>query len=129
MAEHFEHAMLREIYEQPEAIAHTLARYVERGVLREAVFGETATIVEQHRDLIISASGSSRLARRAGYQPKNTPTAAAKTKPPTTEGTETSVGQCASADSTFEVTIPSAMPATPPRISRLTAAAICASWR
>src|ERR1700722_19668054 len=60
MTEQFEHAMLREIYEQPEAIARTLERYVEHGGLREAVFGETATIVEQHRDLIISASGSSR---------------------------------------------------------------------
>jgi len=60
MSEHFEHAMLREIYEQPEAIKRTLARYVENGVLREASFGSAATIVEQHRDLIISASGSSR---------------------------------------------------------------------
>ena len=32
----FEHAMLREIYEQPEAIERTLARYVEHGGLREA---------------------------------------------------------------------------------------------
>jgi len=60
MTEQFEHAMLREIYEQPEAIARTLERYVEHGGLREAVFGETATIVEQHRDLIVAASGSSR---------------------------------------------------------------------
>jgi glucosamine--fructose-6-phosphate aminotransferase (isomerizing) len=60
MSEQFEHAMLREIYEQPEAITHTLARYVEQGGLRGASFGNSATIVEQHRDLIISASGSSR---------------------------------------------------------------------
>jgi len=56
----FAHAMLREIYEQPEAIERTLARYVENGALREASFGSAATIVQQHRDLIISASGSSR---------------------------------------------------------------------
>jgi len=56
----FEHAMLREIYEQPEAIARTLAQYVENGTLREANFGSAAAIVQQHRDLIISASGSSR---------------------------------------------------------------------
>jgi glucosamine--fructose-6-phosphate aminotransferase (isomerizing) len=57
---HFEHAMLREIYEQPEAIERTLARYVDGATLREASFGAAATIVQQHRDLIISASGSSR---------------------------------------------------------------------
>jgi len=56
----FAHAMLREIYEQPEAIARTLQRYVERDRLREASFGSAGTIVAQHRDLIISASGSSR---------------------------------------------------------------------
>jgi glucosamine--fructose-6-phosphate aminotransferase (isomerizing) len=60
MGEHFEHAMLREIYEQPEAIEHTLARYVEQGALREASFGGAAKIMQRHRDLIISASGSSR---------------------------------------------------------------------
>jgi glucosamine--fructose-6-phosphate aminotransferase (isomerizing) len=56
----FAHAMLREIYEQPEAIERTLVQYVDDGALREASFGSSATIVEQHRDLIISASGSSR---------------------------------------------------------------------
>src|ERR1700722_9241298 len=60
MTEQFEHAMLREIYEQPEAIEHTLARYVESFALREASFGNAATIMREHRDLIISASGSSR---------------------------------------------------------------------
>ena len=60
MSQQFEHAMMREIYEQPEAIKRTLARYVEHGTLRETIFGDTATIVEQHRDLIIAASGSSR---------------------------------------------------------------------
>src|SRR5580698_5396267 len=48
----FEHAMLREIYEQPEAIARTLARYVEHGVLREAVFGETADTLMALREAI-----------------------------------------------------------------------------
>jgi glucosamine--fructose-6-phosphate aminotransferase (isomerizing) len=60
MAQTFAHAMLREIYEQPEAIANTLARYVENDSLNEASFGSAATILQQHRDLIISASGSSR---------------------------------------------------------------------
>src|SRR5580692_1028603 len=60
MVQQFEHEMMREIYEQPEAIERTLARYVEGGALRAESFGSAATIVQQHRDLIISASGSSR---------------------------------------------------------------------
>jgi glucosamine--fructose-6-phosphate aminotransferase (isomerizing) len=60
MVQQFEHAMMREIYEQPEAIERTLAQYVEAGALREASFGSAAKIVQEHRDLIISASGSSR---------------------------------------------------------------------
>ena len=53
---------------------------------------------------------------RAGYHPKNKPTAAAKANPPITAVGEMSVGQPASADSTFDATIPSAAPASPPRM-------------
>lgn len=56
----FEHAMMREIYEQPDAIARTLAHYVQDGCLNEASFGKAAEIFRQHKDLIITASGSSR---------------------------------------------------------------------
>jgi len=60
MVQQFEHAMLREIYEQPEAIERTLARYVAHDELRAVSFSSAARIVREHRDLIISASGSSR---------------------------------------------------------------------
>jgi hypothetical protein len=58
--------------------------------------------------------GSSIEALRAGYYPKNRPTAAAKANPPITAVGEISVGQPASADSTFDATIPRAVPASPP---------------
>src|SRR5208282_6059185 len=65
----------------------------------------------------LSASiGSSSDALRAGYQPKKTPTAAAKTKPPTTEPVETSVGQCARVDNVLDATIPRIIPEIPPRM-------------
>ena len=52
--------MLREIYEQPAAIERTLARYVENGGLKAEAFGSAGECFRQHKDLIISASGSSR---------------------------------------------------------------------
>ena len=56
----FEHAMLREIYEQPDALRQTIARYVEEGRLREEVFAPAWEILRERRDVVIAASGSSR---------------------------------------------------------------------
>ena len=58
--------------------------------------------------------GSSLDAFRAGYHPKNSPTAAANANPPNTAIGEIRVGQDASADSILDATIPSATPASPP---------------
>lgn len=80
MTEMFEHAMLREIYEQPEAIAATLRRYVRgagkgrRGGATDTTdrnggaereldwerFGVAGDCFQKHKDLVIAASGSSR---------------------------------------------------------------------
>jgi glucosamine--fructose-6-phosphate aminotransferase (isomerizing) len=60
----FRHQMLREIYEQPTAIARTLERYLDlSGVapeFREEPLRAVATLFREHPDLIIAASGSSR---------------------------------------------------------------------
>jgi glutamine---fructose-6-phosphate transaminase (isomerizing) len=56
----FEHAMLREIYEQPAAITETLRRYADSDALKLESFGEAAEFFRQHKDLVITASGSSR---------------------------------------------------------------------
>ena len=56
----YAHAMLREIYEQPQAVARTLAAFTEKGQLRAEVFADAMTIFREHRDLVIAASGSSR---------------------------------------------------------------------
>ncbi len=56
----FQHAMLREIFDQPAAIRRTLARYVHDGSLNEAAFGNAPQIFREHKDLVIAASGSSR---------------------------------------------------------------------
>lgn len=56
----FQHAMLREVFEQPSAIERTLARYVRGGALQEEAFGEAGKIFREHKDVVISASGSSR---------------------------------------------------------------------
>lgn len=56
----FPHAMLREIYEQPAALERTLDRYATADALIPAAFGEAASCFHAHKDLIISASGSSR---------------------------------------------------------------------
>ena len=71
--------------------------------------------------------GSSIEALRAGYHPKNRPTAAAKANPPITAVGEMSVGQPASADSTFDATIPRAVPASPPTM--LSSADSTRNWR
>ncbi len=56
----FEHAMLREIYEQPAAVETTLARYVAADGLKVESFGNAAECFRKHKDVVIAASGSSR---------------------------------------------------------------------
>ena len=61
----FRHAMLREIYEQPEAIARTVDHYLDLSGTVPAFrnhesLNAVAVLFRQHPDLIITASGSSR---------------------------------------------------------------------
>jgi glucosamine--fructose-6-phosphate aminotransferase (isomerizing) len=61
----YAHQMLREIYEQPAAIARTLGRYLDLAggaapQFREEPLRAVAALFRQHPDLIIAASGSSR---------------------------------------------------------------------
>lgn len=62
----FPHAMLREIYEQPEALAATIDRYAPDGALRAESFPSVAEILRGRQRLVIAASGSSRHAGLAG---------------------------------------------------------------
>jgi glucosamine--fructose-6-phosphate aminotransferase (isomerizing) len=57
--------MLREIYEQPEALARTLDRYVAHGRWRDPSFDAAAEAFSRHKDVVIAASGSSRHAGMA----------------------------------------------------------------
>jgi glucosamine--fructose-6-phosphate aminotransferase (isomerizing) len=56
----FAHAMLREIYEQPEALARTMERYVADGRWRFSNLDEASECFRRHKDVVIAASGSSR---------------------------------------------------------------------
>jgi glutamine---fructose-6-phosphate transaminase (isomerizing) len=56
----FEHEMLREIYEQPSALAETIDRYAPNGKLASDVFQPVAEALNGRSRLVISASGSSR---------------------------------------------------------------------
>jgi len=56
----FPHAMLREIYEQPEAIAATLRNYLLDGSLNPEAFKTLAEALRGHERIVIAASGSSR---------------------------------------------------------------------
>jgi glutamine---fructose-6-phosphate transaminase (isomerizing) len=56
----FAHAMLREIYEQPEAIEATLKKYVVQGNLNPDAFEGLAAVLRGHERIVIAASGSSR---------------------------------------------------------------------
>jgi glucosamine--fructose-6-phosphate aminotransferase (isomerizing) len=58
--------MLREIYEQPEALAATMARYASGGVLDENAFAQVADALRGRQRVVIAASGSSRHAGLAG---------------------------------------------------------------
>jgi glucosamine--fructose-6-phosphate aminotransferase (isomerizing) len=58
--------MLREIYEQPEALAATMARYAPSGVLDANAFAQVAEALRGRQRVVIAASGSSRHAGLAG---------------------------------------------------------------
>jgi len=62
----FPHAMLREIYEQPEALAATIEQYVPGGVSTAETFQPVVDALGGRERLVIAASGSSRHAGLAG---------------------------------------------------------------
>jgi glutamine---fructose-6-phosphate transaminase (isomerizing) len=62
----FSHAMLQEIYEQPEALSATIERYSPSGVMSADAFPNIAEILRGRQRLVIAASGSSRHAGLAG---------------------------------------------------------------
>lgn len=65
-ARNYPHAMLREIFEQPQAIAQTLAAYADGTSLREDVFSAARQALVGRDSILISASGSSRHAGLSG---------------------------------------------------------------
>src|SRR6202789_3454202 len=62
----FPHAMWREIYEQPEALAATIERYAPGGSSTAETFQPVAEALGRRDRLVIAASGSSRHAGLAG---------------------------------------------------------------
>lgn len=62
----FPHLMLREIYEQPEAIRRTVSLYVGPDGLRDDAFAPLAGWLNAHGEVLIAASGTSRHAGLAG---------------------------------------------------------------
>jgi glucosamine--fructose-6-phosphate aminotransferase (isomerizing) len=56
----FPHVMLREIFEQPEAIRRTLALYADADALKPAAFAPMASWLNPRGEVLIAASGSSR---------------------------------------------------------------------
>lgn len=62
----FPHAMLQEIYEQPEALSATIERYAPNASLNADAFPNVAEILRGRQRLVIAASGSSRHAGLAG---------------------------------------------------------------
>jgi glutamine---fructose-6-phosphate transaminase (isomerizing) len=62
----FTHAMLREIYEQPQALAATIEHYVPGGPSTAETFQPAVDALGRRERLVISASGSSRHAGLAG---------------------------------------------------------------
>jgi glutamine---fructose-6-phosphate transaminase (isomerizing) len=58
--------MLREIFEQPEALAATIARYAPNGALNAEAFAQVAEALRGRQRVVIAASGSSRHAGLAG---------------------------------------------------------------
>lgn len=62
----FPHAMLREIYEQPSAIATTIAKHLKNDIIFPGELEKIAGALLSFEKLIIAASGSSRHAGLAG---------------------------------------------------------------
>ena len=62
----FPHAMLREIYEQPEALRRTAALYLQDGRLKAEFAQELAAWASPAGEVLIAASGSSRHSGLAG---------------------------------------------------------------
>jgi glucosamine--fructose-6-phosphate aminotransferase (isomerizing) len=62
----FPHAMLREIYEQPQALAATIEQYVPGGASTAETFQPAVDALGRRERLVIAASGSSRHAGLAG---------------------------------------------------------------
>jgi glucosamine--fructose-6-phosphate aminotransferase (isomerizing) len=62
----FPHAMLREIYEQPQALAATIERYIPGGASTVQTFQPVVDALGRRERLVIAASGSSRHAGLAG---------------------------------------------------------------
>jgi glucosamine--fructose-6-phosphate aminotransferase (isomerizing) len=62
----FPHAMLREIFEQPQAITETLSAYADASNLREDVLLAARQALVGRESILIAASGSSRHAGLAG---------------------------------------------------------------
>jgi glutamine---fructose-6-phosphate transaminase (isomerizing) len=62
----FPHAMLQEIYEQPEALAATLRNYISGGALQPEAFAAVNEALRGHQRIVVAASGSSRHAGLAG---------------------------------------------------------------
>jgi glucosamine--fructose-6-phosphate aminotransferase (isomerizing) len=56
----FDHEMLREIFEQPQALTRTLELYLANGVLNPEVAGQLAAWSNPKGEILIAASGSSR---------------------------------------------------------------------
>ena len=63
---HFSHATLSEIFEQPVALAQTLAAYSTENHLRDSLWSAVSAALEGKSRLIIAASGSSRHAGLLG---------------------------------------------------------------
>src|SRR5580693_1107852 len=66
LAGSFPHAMLQEIYEQPQALAATIEQYVPGGASTAETFQPVAEAFGRRERLVIAASGSSRHAGLAG---------------------------------------------------------------
>src|SRR6201985_2000639 len=56
----FPHAMLREIYDQPQALTDTIERYAPGGASTAEIFQPVAEAFGRRERLVIAASGSSR---------------------------------------------------------------------
>jgi glucosamine--fructose-6-phosphate aminotransferase (isomerizing) len=65
-ARQFPHAMLREIFEQPQALADTLAYYTRAGSLALEPMVAAHSALVGHERIVVAASGSSRHAGLAG---------------------------------------------------------------